>query len=74
MNFLLQLVIALVLIVVSVVLTPKVKTPKTEIRELDDPTADAGREIPVIFGTITIRDPNILWFGEKNTKTYTVNA
>ncbi len=74
MNFLIQLVIALVLVVVSVVLTPKPKQPKTEIRELEDPTADAGREIPVVFGTISVKDSNVLWFGEKTTKSYTVDA
>lgn len=74
MNFLLQLVIAVALLAISVVLTPKPKQPKQEIRELDDPTADAGREIPVVFGTITVKDPNIVWFGEKTTRSYTVDA
>lgn len=74
MNFLIQLVVALVLVVISVVLTPKVKQSKPEIRELEDPTADAGREIPVVFGTISVKDSNVLWFGEKTTKSYTVDA
>lgn len=74
MNFLIQLVVALVLVVISVVITPKVKQAKPEIRELEDPTADAGREIPVVFGTISVKDSNVLWFGEKTTKSYTVDA
>lgn len=74
MNFLIQLVVALVLVVVSVVLTPQAKQQKAEIRELEDPTADAGREIPVVFGTISVKDSNVLWFGEKTTRSYTVDA
>jgi len=74
MNFILQLVLALVLVAVSAMLAPKPKQTKAEIRELDDPTADAGREIPVVFGTVTVKDSNILWFGEKTTKSYTVNT
>lgn len=74
MNFIIQLIIAVALLALSVVLAPKPKQTKPEIRELDDPTADAGREVPVVFGTITVRDVNVLWFGEKTTKSYTVDA
>ncbi len=74
MNFLLQLVLAVALLAISVVLTPKPKQPKAEIRELEDPTADAGREIPVVFGTVTVKDPNVVWFGEKTTRSYQVDA
>lgn len=71
-SFFIQLVVAVVLMAVSVALTPRTKSPKPEVTDLEDPTAEAGREIPVVFGTVTIDSPNVLWFGEKSTRTYGV--
>ena len=69
---LVQLAIAVALTVVAYLLTPKPKTPKSEVRDLEDPTADAGRPIPVVFGTVTVSGVNVLWFGEKTTETKTI--
>jgi len=41
---------------------------------MDDPTAEAGREIPVVFGTMTVQSLNVLWYGDKTMLTYKVNA
>lgn len=44
--------------------------PKTEIQppagldEIKAPTAEAGREIPVLFGTRKLTGPNVVWFGD----------
>lgn len=44
--------------------------PKPEARKpagLDDfnvPTAEVGREIPVLFGTRLMSGPNIVWYGD----------
>lgn len=71
MNFLIQFLIVLALQVVAYVLTPKPKQSKpAAAQDLDDPTADAGRPRPVVFGTITVKGLNVLWFGEKRTATY----
>lgn len=59
------LVIALV---VSAVLAPK--SPQPTPPSLDDveaPTADEGRPIPVIFGTVWITGPNVIWYGNMRT-------
>jgi hypothetical protein len=54
---------------------PRAKTPKPEMaKDLDDPTAEAGKPIPVVFGTITVKGLNVLWFGEKRSRTYKVDA
>lgn len=69
------IVVALVLAVVSYFLTPQPKKPKPPaVQDLQNPTADAGRPVPVVFGTITIKGPNVLWFGDKNVRTYEVDA
>lgn len=36
--------------------------------ELEVPTADQSRSIPVIFGTVWIKDPNVVWYGDLKTK------
>jgi predicted phage tail protein len=68
-SWLIPLLVSLVLNVVAYLLAPKPKTPKPDAaRDLEDPTAEAGRPIPVVFGTITVKGGNILWFGEKSIK------
>lgn len=67
--------IAVVLSIVSIVLMPKPKQPKPEAaKDLESPTCEAGRPIPVVFGTMTAKSPNVLWFGDKSTNTYQVKA
>jgi len=67
--------VALALNVVAYLLMPKPKQSKPEAaKDLESPTAEAGREIPVPFGTLTIKSPNCLWFGDKNMNTYQVKV
>lgn len=66
---------AVVSVAISILLRPKVKAPKPEaVKDLDDPTAEAGRPIPVVFGTVTVKGLNVLWFGDKSHRTYKVKA
>lgn len=68
-NFLVQLLIGLALSFISYLLAPRPKTAKpNEVQELESPTAEAGRPQPVVFGTVLIESPNILWYGEKRTE------
>ncbi len=70
-----QVAIAIIINVVAYVLMPKPKGPKPEaVRDMDAPTADHGRPFPVVFGTMTIKGLNVLWFGDIGTKTYEVKA
>lgn len=74
MAFFLNILLSLVLMVVSYLLMPKVKQETPETKDLDDPTAEAGRPIPVLFGTVTVKGLNVLWFGEKGRQTSRVRA
>lgn len=47
---------------------PQAKVPDATVRTGDAPTAQEGRPIPVVFGTVFIRDPNFYYFGELKTK------
>lgn len=63
-------VAALALSALTYLLTPKPKTPKPDAAtDYDDPTSEAGRPIPVVFGTITVKGLNLLWFGDKQIRT-----
>lgn len=71
----LALLIGLALNIIAYLLLPKPKTAKPEAaKDLDDPTAEAGRPIPVVFGTITVKGLNVLWFGDKNMRTFSVSV
>ena len=66
MAWFVQILIGLVLNIVAYLIMPKPKVNQPgEVKDLNDPTAEAGRPVPVLFGTITIKGLNILWYGEK---------
>jgi hypothetical protein len=61
--------------VVAYLLTPKPKSPKPEAaKQSESPTAEAGIPVPVIFGEITLKGPNCLWFGDQMHIQYQVKA
>ena len=71
----LSLLIGILLSVVSYLLTPRPKQPQPEaVKDLEDPTAEAGRPIPVLFGTMTIKSLNCIWFGDKGHAEYEIQV
>lgn len=38
--------------------------PPVDLSQVDVPTAEAGREIPVLFGTREIKNSNVVWYGD----------
>lgn len=61
-NILIQLAVGLVLAFAGYLLMPKPKQEKPpEVQDLERPTADANRPIPVVFGTLQVRSPNFLY-------------
>ena len=66
-TFIARLVLGLVLSAISYALSPRPKTEKPRAAGLDDfslPTAEEGRPIPVIFGTVLITGANVVWAGD----------
>lgn len=71
----LALLIGLALNIIAYLLMPKPKQAKPEAaKDMDDPTADAGRPLPVIFGTIIMKGVNVLDFRDKGMRTRTIDA
>ncbi|HRP77205.1 MAG TPA: hypothetical protein PKZ27_16520 [Rhodocyclaceae bacterium] len=42
--------------------------PAPMLGDIKAPTAEEGREIPVLFGTRDIEAPNVVWYGHLRTK------
>jgi hypothetical protein len=69
------LLVGLALSIVSYLIMPKTQADKPQAAsDLDDPTADSGRPVPVVFGTVTVKGLNILWYGEKSKQTKTIKV
>lgn len=52
-------------VLVSMALAPKPPRPKpAELSDLDAPTAEEGRPIPVVFGAVLLRGANVVWYGD----------
>lgn len=65
--FIARLVLGLLLSAITYALSPRPKTEAPKAAGLDDlsvPTAEEGRPIPVVFGTVLIRGANVVWAGD----------
>ncbi len=70
-NWVIQLIIAIVLAVISYLITPRPDAQASNAtEELEAPTAEAGRPMAVVFGTITVKSLNTLWVGNRAKRTY----
>ncbi|MEY9717850.1 hypothetical protein ABIA22_000340 [Sinorhizobium fredii] len=59
-----NIVIGLLSFALQMVLAPKPQNAKpASLDDFEAPTAEEGREIPVLFGTKDIRGPNVVWYG-----------
>ena len=68
MNFVFQLLLLVVSYFVSAALAPKPPQPKpAALEDFDIPVAEQGRPIPVVFGTVTLTGPNVMWYGDLRT-------
>lgn len=62
-------IIWVVALVVAYAMIPSPETqPPAGLSEIKAPTAEEGREIPVLFGTRDVDSPNIVWYGHLRTK------
>lgn len=68
-------IVSTALNVAAYILTPKPKQPRPPaVQEPQAPTASAGRPIPVIWGSVMIKGPNVLWYGELQARQYEVKV
>lgn len=61
-------VVFVVALVVGLAMAPKPQSqPPAGLGDIKAPTAEEGREIPVLFGTRDIQGPNVVWYGDLRT-------
>lgn len=68
------LIIAVALDVVAYLIAPKPKAETPTVQQITAPVVEAGIPIPVVWGSMTIQSPNILWYGETGGVVANVNA
>ena len=62
-------IVFIVAVVVAIALAPKPADPvPASLEDLNLPTAEPGRPIPVVFGTYTIKCSNVVWYGDLGTE------
>lgn len=50
-------------------LAAKAKQPKPpSLSDFPEPTTEAGRPIPKLFGSMTISGMNVLWYGDRKIR------
>jgi hypothetical protein len=64
-----QVVLWVVSLVISYALRPKPPAGPgpAGLEDIKAPTAEDGREIPVLFGTRDIKGANVVWYGDLKT-------
>lgn len=73
--FIAALLIGIGGLVISYMLAPKPKQPKpTSVDDLKDPTAEAGRPMPVVQGSTDVSGLNLLSYGDKSIRNRTVKS
>lgn len=69
MQFLAYIAVLLVSYFVAVALAPKPPKPRpASLEDFEIPTAEQGRPIPVVFGTVLIEGSNVIWYGDLGTE------
>lgn len=64
--FLIELLIGVALSIIAYAILPKPPAAQPpENTDLEDPTAEAGKPIPLLSGSMTIKGLNIIFFGNK---------
>lgn len=68
MAWFVQLLIGLALNIVAYLIMPKPKQDQpAEVKDLEDPTAEAGRPLPVVFGSVLVKGLNVMDYSDKQT-------
>lgn len=63
-------IIMIVTIAVCLTMQPSGPPPPkpATLTDFNMPTAEPGRPIPVVFGTVALTAPNIVWYGDLKAK------
>ena len=69
MDFFTAIALMIVSAAISYALQPKPEPPKpSSLEDIKVPTAELGKSIPVIFGTVVDNSPNVVSYGNLRTE------
>lgn len=74
MPWFIVLLVEVAVSVISYLVTPHPKQAAPTVQAEQTPQASAGMPIPVVFGEMGIDGVNVLWWGDKSTNTYQIDA
>lgn len=58
---------------VQIALQPKADRPQPSgLSDFEIPTADAARAIPIVFGSVKLTGPNVIWYGDLGVEPFEV--
>jgi hypothetical protein len=64
-NFVIQFIITIAVSFISNALAPKPPGKRPiALTDFTVPTAEEGRPLPVVLGTVTITGANVIWYGD----------
>ena len=63
MSWLMQLLVGLALNILAYLLMPRPKRKEQKPKDMEAPTVEAGKPVPVAMGTVVIGDPMIIDVG-----------
>lgn len=61
------IIVNIVLTAAAYALMPRQKPPNAEAGKLEVPTAEEGSSVPVVYGTVTMKSPNIVDYFRSST-------
>lgn len=65
MPFIAYLIVFAVALAVAVSVQPAMpEQPPATLKDMQLPTAEPGRPIPVVFGTFVVTGANVVWYGD----------
>jgi hypothetical protein len=62
-GFFMRLLVGLALNILAYLIMPKPKRHEPKAGDMEVPTVDSGKPVPIVFGTAIMNDPMIIWAG-----------
>lgn len=63
-SIVIQIIVAIVMALAASALAPKPKVNRPDPGSLETPRIKSGSPAPVIFGTVRIKSPFLIWYGD----------
>lgn len=74
-DWIIAVIVTVILNVAAYIITPKPKQPKpAAVEQAQYPTASAGKPVPKVWGTMTVKSVNVLGYWDTATSQYQIKV